>query len=68
MKNLRLKATREISGKTQKQIADDVNIPLRMYQRYESGHTSPNVRVAIKIAGVLNSTVEKIWCETPQTL
>lgn len=51
--NARLKAAREASGKTQKQIAEKMGIAEAAYQRYEYGKNTPNVLTAIRIADAL---------------
>ena len=57
-KNLTLKAARERSGKTQKQVA-------RLYQKYESGTGAKTIQTAIRIAQALNTTVENLWGGNP---
>ncbi len=54
MKNLRLQAAREKSGKTQAQVAKEAGIETVTYQRYEYGNREPSVRTAIRIADALN--------------
>ena len=54
MKNVRLQAAREKSGKTQAQVAKEAGIQPVTYQRYEYGSLIPNVRTAIRIADALN--------------
>ena len=56
MKNLKLRAMRERSGKTQAQIAKSVGITEQTYQRYEYGMQVPSVRTAIRIADALDVT------------
>jgi len=56
-----LKEIRQQMYLTQKQIADEVNISILSYQRYEAGKRSPNVDTALLIAKVLNTTVEKLF-------
>lgn len=58
---MRLKAIREKSGKTQAQIAKEVEISCRAYCYYEQGKKEPRVRTAIRIAQALGSTVEDIF-------
>ena len=53
MRNVRLQAAREKSGKTQAQIAREVGVSERVYQRYEYGQNEPGVRTAIRIADAL---------------
>lgn len=54
MKNLRLQAAREKSGKTQAQVAKEAGIETVTYQRYEYGNREPSVRTAIRIADALS--------------
>lgn len=56
MRNLRLKAAREKSGKTQAQIAREAGVSEQMYQRYEYDQNEPGVRTAIRIADALDVT------------
>ena len=65
MKKLALKTMREMSGKTQKEIADGVNLNLRLYQKYESGTGAKTIQTAIRIAQALNTTVENLWGGNP---
>lgn len=46
---------------TQTQVANAVNINIRLYQKYEYGDSLPNVDTAINIAKYLNSTVEDLF-------
>ena len=61
VRNEKLIATREKSGKTQKQVASAVGIAESAYQIYEHGRTIPNAVMGNKIAKVLNSTSEHLW-------
>ena len=61
MRNEKLIAARKESGKTQKQVANEINIAENAYQRYEQGKVIPNVIMAMKIAKSLNTSVEKLW-------
>lgn len=63
--NIKLKAIREQSGKTQAQVAKEVNISLAQYQNIEYGRNKPSVTTAIRIAQVLGTTVEKLWDGNP---
>ena len=53
MKNSKLQAAREKSGKTQAQIAREVGVTVRAYQYYETNEKDPGVRTAIRIADAL---------------
>lgn len=61
MKNILLRTAREKSGKTQSQVAREIGIPTLSYQRYEYGTSEPGVRTAIRIANVLDTTVEALF-------
>ena len=61
MKNNNLMAARKQSGKTQAQVAQEIEIAKTAYQRYERGKVIPNVIMAMKIAKSLNTSVEKLW-------
>lgn len=58
---MRLQAAREKSGKTQAQAARLAGITEQTYQRYEYGTQEPGVRIAIRIAKVLGTTVEDLF-------
>lgn len=59
--NVKLRAAREASGKTQAQVAKEVGITAVSYQRIEYGSQRPSLNTAILIAQVLNSTVEELF-------
>ena len=54
MKNVKLQAAREASGKTQAQVAQETGVAVRLYQSYEYGAREPTVRTAIRIADALH--------------
>lgn len=56
-----LKQRRLQLGLTQMQVAKEAQIAERLYQDYEYNKREPGVRTAIRIARVLNSTVEDIF-------
>lgn len=58
---MELRAAREKSGKTQAQVAKQVGISEASYQNYEYDKREPGVRTAIRIAKVLDSTVESLF-------
>ena len=58
---MRLQAARKQSGKTQEQVAKEVNIGVRLYQQYEYGKSTPNVRTAIRIARAVGGSVEDLF-------
>ena len=47
-----LKYYRELSGLTQKALADKLDITVRAYQRYESGELEPKIYIIINIADI----------------
>ena len=59
-----LKKRREELSLTQKQVADTLNLGIRLYQYYEAGQRQPSVQTAIRIAEVLQTTVEKLFKDT----
>lgn len=59
-----LKKRREELSLTQKQVADTLEMDVRLYQYYEAGQRNPGVQTAIKIADVLKTTVEKLFRDT----
>lgn len=61
--NVKLRAAREASGKTQAQVAREAGVPERMYQSYEYDKTEPGVRTAIRIADALGSDVRELFKE-----
>ena len=61
-----LRAAREASGMTQRQVAQEAGVSEVSYQRIEYGLQRPSLTTAILIARVLNSTVETLFgAETP---
>ena len=61
-----LKRLRKIKGLTLKALAEKLNIPVRTYQRYESGERKPDIQTAIRIADTLGvSDVRVIWGRQP---
>lgn len=62
MKNQKLIAAREKSGKTQAQVAHEAGISTRGYQKYELDGVIPSVRTAIRIANLLGVLdVRTLW-------
>ena len=59
--NMKLRAAREQSGKTQAQVAKETGISELAYQRYEYGKRTPSATTAIRIARALGSTVEELF-------
>lgn len=58
MFNIRLRERRKKCGFTQQQMADAINVQLRAYQYYESGERSPAFDTLVKIADVLNVSID----------
>ena len=56
-----LKQARLAAGLTQKQVAEAVGIAEQAYQKIEYGNHKPLVDMAIKIAKVLETTVEILY-------
>lgn len=56
-----LKSTRIALGLSQNNVATNSGIYLRLYQYYEAGEKVPSVHAAIKLAKVLNTTVEELF-------
>lgn len=56
-----LQAVREQSGKTQAQVAADLEMSKQMYQKYEYGMGAQTIQTAIRIAKNFHTTVEKLW-------
>lgn len=56
----RLKEKRLASGKTQAEVAKELEVAESHYQRYEYG-MMPNASLACKIAKSIKATVEEIW-------
>ena len=48
---------------TQKQVADAARIAEQLYQRYEYGTGIPSVATGIRIAKLLNTTVEELYSD-----
>lgn len=61
MKNTKLMEAREKIGLTQVEVAKKAGITERAYQNYEAGERIPKADVAVRIARVLKSTVEKLF-------
>ena len=63
---MQLRAAREASGKTQAQVAKEVGISEMSYQRIEYDTQTPRLKTALRIARVLNSTVEALFGDAVQ--
>lgn len=58
---MKLRAAREASGKTQKQVAKEAGVTERTYLYYEANDMEPRVRAANRIARAVNRTTEELW-------
>ena len=56
-----LKSRRKQLGMTQEQVARKMDITCRNYQRYETGDGNPTIKNAIKLANVLNCTLDELF-------
>ena len=56
-----LKEHRASKGLTQKQVALVCEISERQYIRYETGAQEPSIRIALRIARALDTTVEELF-------
>lgn len=65
--NMRLRAAREKSGKTQAQVAKESGVSVISYQLYEYGKREPSASIAIQIAKSLDSTVESLFTKKNTT-
>lgn len=63
MRNETLIAARKKSGKTQAQVATEINIATIAYQSYERGTRTPIVTTAVKIAKTLGVKNFQEFCE-----
>lgn len=65
MKNDTLRQIRKQNAKTQLQLAKETHLNVRTYQKYEDGMGANTIKTAIRIAHALDTTVEKLWSNTP---
>lgn len=61
MRNIKLKNARLRLHYTQSQVAKQANVTIVAYQNYEANRKTPNVRIAIRIAKILDTTVEELF-------
>ena len=52
---------------TQAEVAKMANISLITYKRYEYGDRRPDIDTALRIANILQTTVEQLWGGTITT-
>lgn len=53
-----LKELRQKENKTQKEIAEDLNITQRTYSNYETGKREPSIDMLINIADYYNTSID----------
>ena len=61
MFNDRLRATRISRGFTQQKTADAIGLPLRHYQKYESGEIEPDLRRLTELSTYLMFLLTFFW-------
>lgn len=61
-----IKKARELSGKTQKECADILNITLRAWQGYEYGQREAKYELLCKIADMFGVSVDYLLGREPQ--
>lgn len=62
MFNIRLNQTRIQKGFTAQQMADEIGVSLRAYRFYESGSREPNISTLVKIADILDVSLDYLLC------
>ena len=55
-----LKIAREKAGLTQKELAEKLNIPSQMINRYENSDTEPRIGFVLQVANVLGLTLDEL--------
>lgn len=60
MKN-KIAEFRKAQNLTQRQLAEKLNIYYQVLQRWENGERAPTVETALRLARVLNTTVEELF-------
>ena len=53
-----LNTTRKEKGFTAQKMADSLNVSLRTYRNYESGHSTPSIYALSKIASILGVSTD----------
>ena len=62
MFNIRLNTVRKKRGLTAQQMADALCINIRSYRAYESANRSPNLELLVKIADILDVSIDYLLC------
>ena len=60
-----IRARRSAAGLTQQQLGDEVGVSRQTINAMESGSYAPSVFLALRIADVLDTTVEALWGTGP---
>lgn len=63
-----LKSLRNVYGLSQKDVADDLKIPLSTYQGWESGNRQPDLSKLVKISRYFGVTLDKLIYSTERAL
>ena len=61
--NKKLKELRNKNGITQANMAEQLGISARAYQHYETGTREPNIDKLIKLAIILNVSLDELLCK-----
>lgn len=56
-----IKALRIASGKTQKEVASDLDVKLSTYQGWEQGKRNPTGRMGLRIARYFGTTTDTVF-------
>lgn len=62
MFNKRLREIRMKCGFTQQNMANQLNISLNAYQKYEQGERSPSLDCLVSIADIFNVSLDYLLC------
>ena len=58
----KLNHERKLRGISARQMADHLGIELRSYRNYESGDREPSLDILVKIADMLNISLDELLC------
>ena len=58
----RLNETRKKLGYTAQRMADIMDVSIRTYRNWESGHASPNLEALVRIADIFNVATDYLLC------
>ncbi len=62
MFNKKLQEIRKSRGKTQKEIAELLDVSWITYQRYELGKSEPNIQKLLSISAILDVSLDVLLC------